>query len=115
MRISDWSSDVCSSDLTWGTPFTGRPPRAGITRLCCRMLRCRKPRPGEARVPAPARCRGRRGPRKTVQAQERAGSGSAVAFEQFAPDQHEPDLVDAGADGMELEIGRAPGRERVCM
>src|SRR3546814_1948741 len=66
-------------------PFTGGPPRAGITRLCCRMLRCRKPRPGEARVLAPARCRGRRGPRKTVQAQERAGSGSAVAFEQLAP------------------------------
>src|SRR3546814_1637551 len=87
-------------------PFTGGPPRAGITRLCCRMLRCRKPRPGEARVLAPARCRGRRGPRKTVQAQERAGSGSAVAFEQLAPDQHAPALVGAGADGIELSAAQ---------
>src|SRR3546814_5220357 len=75
------------------------------------MLRCRKPRPGEARVLAPARCRGRRGPRKTVQAQERAGSGSAVAFEQLAPDQHAPDLVGAGADGIELGVAQdASGR-----
>src|SRR3546814_21126665 len=70
------------------------------------MLRCRKPRPGEARVLAPARCRGRRGPRKTVQAQERAGSGSAVAFEQLAPDQHAPDLVGAGAAGIELGVAQ---------
>src|SRR3546814_2723221 len=75
------------------------------------MLRCRKPRPGEARVPAPARCRGRRGPRKTVQAQERAGSGSAVAFEQLAPDQHAPDLVGAGADGIELGVAQDRSEE----
>src|SRR3546814_8541998 len=26
MRISDWSSDVCSSDLTWGFPVGARLP-----------------------------------------------------------------------------------------
>src|SRR3546814_18108185 len=25
MRISDWSSDVCSSDLPWGSPSAGEP------------------------------------------------------------------------------------------
>src|SRR3546814_8876495 len=53
-----------------------------------------------------ARCRGMRGPRKTVRAQERAGSGSAVAFEQLAPEQHAPDLVGAGADGIELGVAQ---------
>src|SRR3546814_9775755 len=28
MRISDWSSDVCSSDLTWTSP-TGSSPASG--------------------------------------------------------------------------------------
>src|SRR3546814_17765050 len=28
MRISDWSSDVCSSDLWWLTPYAGWRPRA---------------------------------------------------------------------------------------
>src|SRR3546814_8757204 len=41
-------------------------------------------------------------PAENGEAQERAGSGSAVAFEQLAPDQHAPDLVGAGADGIEL-------------
>src|SRR3546814_3555828 len=40
MRISDWSSDVCSSDLT--SPL--QPPPAGSRRL-------RRPRPGVDRQP----------------------------------------------------------------
>src|SRR3546814_4957910 len=41
MRISDWSSDVCSSDLRWPlrTPFGGR---AGQAKFPCqpRVMRC---------------------------------------------------------------------------
>src|SRR3546814_9970259 len=32
MRISDWSSDVCSSDLTKGATTTTYAPRANVTR-----------------------------------------------------------------------------------
>src|SRR3546814_3935102 len=31
MRSSDWSSDVCSSDLTWRGGLDGETPRAGVT------------------------------------------------------------------------------------
>src|SRR3546814_11082892 len=31
MRISDWSSDVCSSDLVGATPPTPRQPQVGAT------------------------------------------------------------------------------------
>src|SRR3546814_17420817 len=30
MRISDWSSDVCSSDLRFETPFLFREPQKGV-------------------------------------------------------------------------------------
>src|SRR3546814_18774996 len=29
MRISDWSSDVCSSDLIWGRLVAGQPDQVG--------------------------------------------------------------------------------------
>src|SRR3546814_18143186 len=31
MRISDWSSDVCSSDLPWARPSTGKTGAAYFT------------------------------------------------------------------------------------
>src|SRR3546814_9788038 len=31
MRISDWSSDVCSSDLNRGNPLGTRPPEVGTS------------------------------------------------------------------------------------
>src|SRR3546814_6056332 len=43
LRISDWSSDVCSSDLS---PLPRAPPavrsRGGLGRLCCRLVVVRR-------------------------------------------------------------------------
>src|SRR3546814_10239896 len=69
MRISDWSSDVCSSDLrVWpaaeeqgsqaGLPcgshkrpqFCQHPERSGQADACVRILRCSTARPEERRV-----------------------------------------------------------------
>src|SRR3546814_17272723 len=33
MRISDWSSDVCSSDLIWDVRYPIRAPNCSLTRL----------------------------------------------------------------------------------
>src|SRR3546814_4243185 len=44
MRISDWSSDVCSSDLAWGiflTPCESDPPR--VLQLLVRNMSDRTP------------------------------------------------------------------------
>src|SRR3546814_10776620 len=41
MRISDWSSDVCSSDLSF--PKRSRPRLAGVWRCRLRTLRRRRP------------------------------------------------------------------------
>src|SRR3546814_14562595 len=38
MRISDWSSDVCSSDLQGGEVFAGLGAQAGKARPPCRAL-----------------------------------------------------------------------------
>src|SRR3546814_9999434 len=40
MRISDWSSDVCSADLLAG-PGASRPPAIGISVLLADQERCR--------------------------------------------------------------------------
>src|SRR3546814_3639975 len=67
MRISDWSSDVCSSDLT-----RSASPRRAATSLPTRCRRygisCRTPRPGPPRMAAkraaqrsPARARADQG------------------------------------------------------
>src|SRR3546814_14667065 len=34
MRISDWSSDVCSSDLTWTLRFSACPRRTAASSKC---------------------------------------------------------------------------------
>src|SRR3546814_12267171 len=89
MRISDWSSDVCSSDLSSARTFRrcGDDPRrdsrwgrsAGRLRVSARRS-AGQPRPGIA-------------PHGTGQAHPRA-----IAARQ----------------ARKLEIGSAPGRERVC-
>src|SRR3546814_7702631 len=57
MRISDWSSDVCSSDLS------GRVVRSGIGRPCAGT--CGAAPPPAPRIVAGARARGQRGDRRT--------------------------------------------------
>src|SRR3546814_6883764 len=70
MRISDWSSDVCSSDLTWSTTRPGRrrsprkfprssvvPPPSddggGIRDWGLGIRKSSEPRPHESRIPHP--------------------------------------------------------------
>src|SRR3546814_1195674 len=70
MRISDWSSDVCSSDLTWSTTRPGRrrsprkfprssvvPPPSddggGIRDWGLGIRQSSEPRPHESRIPHP--------------------------------------------------------------
>src|SRR3546814_3397542 len=66
MRISDWSSDVCSSDLRAGALSSARGVRNGTSRAQCharspRLGACRW-RPAGRKVPDPAgRHRDRRG------------------------------------------------------
>src|SRR3546814_18706282 len=61
MRISDWSSDVCSSDLGGGANTKGRlPPRRARRAARPRAADCRSPRSPEPRlrratIRAPAR------------------------------------------------------------
>src|SRR3546814_3390398 len=55
MRISDWSSDVCSSDLAWPGPCgRGRLSRRARRQL---VLRAGRYRPGRVRGAAGARAR----------------------------------------------------------
>src|SRR3546814_11590452 len=64
MRISDWSSDVCSSDLTFHRSPHLAEPNSRATRSCARFHSSyRNPtwRTGEASDPPYARPRGRMG------------------------------------------------------
>src|SRR3546814_21194114 len=90
MRISDWSSDVCSSDL-----------RHGET-----VYRC------DVSLPVRLQARGRRWPEGRRQrhgkiTHRRKGS-------RLAPGERAADRRNALADTMHGEIGRASCRERVC-
>src|SRR3546814_11833871 len=91
MRISDWSSDVCSSDL-FRTPLhlQGRPPQAPA-----RLLPDRPAGLGLARGRGPVRQPAGRDP-ATAGAGARVG-GAAVRAQRPTP-----------------EIGRASCRERGC-
>src|SRR3546814_10234466 len=44
-RISDWSSDVCSSDLTRATPCDHTPRRSASTRILAAVLAASGSRP----------------------------------------------------------------------
>src|SRR3546814_12005966 len=85
MRISDWSSDVCSSDLTGPTPERYKDLEGGHT-FHGRITRCDPPRllsyswGGEPE------------------------GGSEVTFE----------LTPRGGDVLLVQIGRASCRDRVC-
>src|SRR3546814_11356570 len=82
MRISDWSSDVCSSDLTRRLPAGDRratfPAHAEIQILRAELLRGRSARP--RRPPARRRRASRRLP-------ERPGEPRGAAVAQPAPDR----------------------------
>src|SRR3546814_1054042 len=80
MRISDWSSDVCSSDLTWLRSIPC-PRSAGPNSVCGCAGSCATtgPLPGERS----------RGPRRAVGFRRTYGRGRATA----RPDAGHPQLV----------------------
>src|SRR3546814_5341397 len=59
MRISDWSSDVCSSDLAHAAPDVRRPRRGDERPRPARDVRCLAPDP--AGSPGGGGCRDRTG------------------------------------------------------
>src|SRR3546814_3934917 len=100
MRISDWSSDVCSSDLTGGGAYDAEP-RTMSSRLAvfdcdgtlvdgqAEVCDAMEAAFVEAGLPPPSRNTVRRS----------VGLSLNAAMRQLVPD---------------AEIGRASGRERVC-
>src|SRR3546814_16868761 len=95
MRISDWSSDVCSSDLEAFSPF-GRYLLARKRRRCASG-----PRQGVRRV--------RRGTMKTRSGWRLRALGALAVAAGLAA------AVPAEADDWNIvEIGRTSCRERVC-
>src|SRR3546814_17802195 len=94
MRISDWSSDVCSSDL-----FGGMLPEAFQHGLGLQAFIVG----GEQLV------------EDIADGIDRRGSGGA---QQLVDDHRAPSLWNVVVEGMladhPAEIGRASGRERVC-
>src|SRR3546814_7076251 len=53
MRISDWSSDVCSSDLQRASHASGKPEDTTLMRCCALFMRCcaALSDPGQQRLP----------------------------------------------------------------
>src|SRR3546814_2723719 len=111
MRISDWSSDVCSSDLLGSVALPLRPSMAGAHQmrnagLAIAMLRLApEPRPSDAEIARgvaeafwPARM-------------QHLGAGPLTAL---LPEGTEIWLDGAHNIDAGLEIGRASCRERVC-
>src|SRR3546814_7523632 len=90
MRISDWSSDVCSSDLLWQHRTAGSVPG------------------GPARTPGGIPDAGQRAQRRRAMAARIRGLPKPGA--RAAPEHA------AGYPGIRAvaEIGRASGRERAC-
>src|SRR3546814_12421478 len=110
MRISDWSSDVCSSDLRRSANSSRNGGRAGL-RKRIRAAPSVPPAYWRQLSVLPARLWGNSNRRRhpmgeltdTVKA---AGNKAAGAIkEATGRNQRDPDL----------EIGRASGRERVCL
>src|SRR3546814_19165520 len=91
MRISDWSSDVCSSDLGVGV---------GLSSLCM------------ADGPHPLRLGQQAGKSRCPPLKGRANSSVDPVGHPLR--RHDRARGDAVGDGAIAEIGRASGRERVC-
>src|SRR3546814_15639575 len=87
MRISDWSSDVCSSDLSpefaagWGDLDVQSAVVSNLVRLVL-WLECSKPSLGQRHVRAFSRCGFRKGPQKASKnvrkPREKAGRSGTI-------------------------------------
>src|SRR3546814_13369424 len=114
MRISDWSSDVCSSDLTAGVEETIL--QAGVPVLGERRADTRDRLPGEARVRIVDERAGE--DRREIDARD-TGTTADEALQAIVVAEVEH-AVDHEAQGVRIavqrrrEIGRAACRARVC-
>src|SRR3546814_18482086 len=104
MRISDWSSDVCSSDLTENSKLSAKLTqpledieKAAIAIAMNRLRHCRPP----VRWPA--------GPEDRL-----SGRAGTVPITWDAAEQYRDDAEVALDAIPEFEIGRARCRGRVC-
>src|SRR3546814_10932384 len=108
MRISDWSSDVCSSDLSEFTESNGSSSMASVCGACLSMM--------DAGVPLKAPVAG------VAMGLILEGSRWAVLTDILGDEDHLGDMdfkVAGPKDGstalqMDIKTGRAPCRERGC-
>src|SRR3546814_12064649 len=95
MRISDWSSDVCSSDLDWSTE-TIEPDLDHLVSILIARVDRERAEAGETVLTA--------------------GRGVALAYDRKGDEARQVGAMTvdeiAGVEG--AEIGRASCRERVC-
>src|SRR3546814_17955584 len=115
MRISDWSSDVCSSDLRKkGSPSALRNPKVSGTTSAASAVAVAvadaATGPRKARMPAP-RTQWARKPPKAKQNQSQRPSRRPPMPAKAIP-KKEPAAA-AGDAEADAEIGKASGRDRV--
>src|SRR3546814_17189172 len=120
MRISDWSSDVCSSDLEGGSDVASTNRRAGDRYLeRSRQERRRRERPPPLGAPphrSPASVAAQQpgelalnaNPHRRITLRLMIAIGRIEADHRAFP----PEVFERGF--LVFEIGRAAGRERVC-
>src|SRR3546814_19885940 len=86
MRISDWSSDVCSSDLHRAPPPTPDRRSRGGTRRSARAHRCRRPSAGRTDTP----CRNLLEPGRSIRSEERRVGKECVSTcrSRWSPDHY---------------------------
>src|SRR3546814_4799090 len=106
MRISDWSSDVCSSDLLPLTVIGARDPLT---------LDYRLPVPS-AQVKSAVLLAGLNAPGETrVVEREATRDHSERMLGHFGAVIRHREIDDEGHRAQEIEIGRASGRDRGCL
>src|SRR3546814_11930184 len=110
MRISDWSSDVCSSDLTETLIEPFPPAVTEGARLTVEVVREAIPEPGRAKMARVAASDEAPRSAPTVEQRVTAMGGRLRLLPPTGPAL----LEQAGWSDLLDEIGRASGREGVC-
>src|SRR3546814_19969172 len=102
MRISDWSSDVCSSDLLAGARFPAAPARrrrAGEAQRCKQLLQPQQPGCRDGAGPVQPAVAGDAPVRRIADpAMERTGTGAddRGALPRLEPQRHAPSAPEGG-------------------
>src|SRR3546814_14935938 len=111
MRISDWSSDVCSSDLLTGSLFANHWNSKSSDDLAS-YIAMNMP-PGQGGTLSDREYRDITGFILRANGQQAAGT-IAIKSENVAPSSPSQPNDKTAETGSEKEIGRASCRERVC-